>query len=138
MNPDRFGLAFASSTVVFVILGGRTHLLGGFVGALLIGYLTNYLGEVLPFPAIPRDASALVVVAMEASNRLVKEAPILAQGAVLVGMVLLLRDGLVPHLGRWGQRHLRFCWLVLLPLVVAFYGAQVLCRQAAICLLGGP
>jgi urea transport system permease protein len=137
INPDRFGLAFASSTVVFVILGGRTHLLGGFVGALLIGYLTNYLGEALPFPAIPRQASALVTVAMEASNRLVKEAPILVQGAVLVVMVLLLRDGLVPHLVHWGKRHLWLCWLVLLPLLAAFYGAQVLCRQADICLWGG-
>jgi hypothetical protein len=74
---------------------------------------------------------------MEASNRLVKEAPILAQGAVLVVMVLLLRDGLVPHLVHWGKRHFWLCWLVLLPLVVAFYGAQVLCRQADVCLWGG-
>jgi ABC-type branched-subunit amino acid transport system permease subunit len=117
-----------------VLLGGRTHLLGGFVGALLIGYLTNYLGETIPFPAIPPDPSTLTAVAMEASNRVVKEAPILLQGAVLVLMVLLLRDGIVPQLVRWGQRHLWLCWGVLLPLVVAFYGVQVLCRQADICL----
>jgi branched-chain amino acid transport system permease protein len=134
MNPDRLGLAFASSTVVFVILGGRTHLLGGFVGALLIGYLTNYLGEAIPFPAIPGDASVLTALAMEASNRMVKEAPLLAQGAILVLMVLLLRDGLVPPLVRWGKRHLWLCWLLLLPLVVAFYGLQVLCRQLEVCL----
>lgn len=133
INPDRFGLTFASSTVVFVILGGRTHLLGGFVGALLIGYLTTYLGETIPFAAIPSDASALTAVAMEASNRVVKEAPILLQGAILVAMVLLLRDGIVPQLGRWGQRHPWLCWWVLLPLVVAFYGVQVLCRQADVC-----
>jgi branched-chain amino acid transport system permease protein len=137
INPDCFGQAFASSVVVFVILGGRTHLLGGFVGALLIGYLTNYLGETLPFPAMPQDAPLLLTVAMEASNRIIKEAPILAQGAVLVVMVLVLQDGLVPHLIRWGQRHLWLCWLLLVPLVVAFYGVQVLCRQAEICLWSG-
>ncbi len=134
MNPDRFALAFASSTVVFVTLGGRTHLLGGFVGALLIGYLTNYLGEYLPFPAIPRDASAMVGFTMEAANRIVKEAPLLVQGAVLVAMVLLLRDGLVPPLLQWGRRHPRICWLLILPLVIVYFGAKVLCRQMDWCL----
>jgi branched-chain amino acid transport system permease protein len=137
INPDRFGLAFASSTVVFVILGGRTHLLGGFVGALLIGYLTNYLGAALPFPAIPHDASTLLALLMEVSNRMVKEAPTLVQGAVLVLMVLLLRDGLVPPLLRWGRRHPYLGWGVLLPAVVVFYGVQILCRQADVCWLWG-
>ena len=44
-----FGLGFAASTVVYVLLGGRTTLLGGFVGALLMGYLTSYLAEFVGF-----------------------------------------------------------------------------------------
>ena len=90
MNPDRFALAFAASTIVYVTLGGRGNLLGGFVGALLIGYLTNYLGEVIPFPQIPEGASALTAFVMEAGNRIVREAPLLVQGLILVLMVLLL------------------------------------------------
>src|SRR5436309_11782673 len=56
VNPDRFGLAFAASTVVYVQLGGRASLLGGFVGAAIIGHLTSYLAEVVPFATISPDA----------------------------------------------------------------------------------
>jgi len=39
VNPDRFGLGFASSTVVYVLLGGRTSLLNPlwYAGSLMIG-----------------------------------------------------------------------------------------------------
>ena len=73
---------------------------------------------------------------MEVSNRMVKEAPNAAPGAVLILMVLLLRDGLVPPLLRWGQGQpyigLGVCCC---PQVVVFYGLQVLCRQADVCWL---
>lgn len=134
MNPDRFALAFAASTIVYVTLGGRGNLLGGFVGALLIGYLTNYLGEVIPFPQIPEGASALTAFVMEAGNRIVREAPLLVQGLILVLMVLLLREGIVPQVAKWGARFPKVGWLVALPLVVLFYGHQVTCRQWDVCL----
>ncbi len=134
VNPDRFGLAFAASTVVYVLLGGRATLLGGFVGAAVIGYLTSYLGEVVPFSAIPGDAAPWLAFLMEASRRIVREAPILVQGAVLVGMVLALEDGLTPPLSRLLTRWARWGWWVLLPLVVLYFGHRVACQQADLCL----
>jgi len=134
VNPDRFGLAFAASTVVYVLLGGRTTLLGGFVGAVGLGYLTSYLGEVVPFSTIPGAAAPWTAFLMEAARRIVREAPILVQGAVLVGMVLALEDGLTPPLFRRLERWARFGWWVLLPLVVLYFGHRVACQQADLCL----
>jgi ABC-type branched-subunit amino acid transport system permease subunit len=133
VNPDRFGLAFAASTVVYVLLGGRTTLLGGFVGAALIGYLTSYLGEISPFAGAP-SASAWLNVLTEAGRRIVRQAPILVQGAVLVGIVLLLEDGLTPPVGRFLRRHARWGWWLLLPAMLLYIGHQVACRQADLCL----
>jgi branched-chain amino acid transport system permease protein len=134
VNPDRFGLAFAASTVVYVLLGGRTTLLGGFVGAVIIGYLTSYLGEVVAFSTIPADATPWVAFVMEASRRIIREAPLLVQGGVLVGIVLLLEDGLTPPFFRLVRRRLRWCWWLLLPAVVFYFGERVACRQADLCL----
>ena len=134
VNPDRFGLAFAASTVVYVLLGGRTTLLGGFAGAAIIGYLTSYLGEVVPFATIPSDATPWAAFFMEASRRIVREAPLLVQGGVLVGMVLLLEDGITPPLFRFVERRLRWCWWLLLPAVVVYFGHRVACQQADLCL----
>ncbi len=134
VNPDRFGLGFAASTVVYVLLGGRTTLLGGFVGAALIGYLTSYLAEFVPFATIPADAAPWVAGLMEASRRIVREAPLLVQGAVLVGMVLVLEDGITPPLFRLLKRHQRWGWWVLLPAVILYFGHRVACQQADLCL----
>jgi urea transport system permease protein len=134
VNPDRFGLGFAASTVVYVLLGGRTTLLGGFVGAALIGYLTSYLGEIVPFATIPADASPWMVALMEVARRIVREAPLLVQGAVLVGIVLVLEDGITPPLFRLLERHRRWGWFVLLPLVVFYFAHRVACQQADLCL----
>jgi branched-chain amino acid transport system permease protein len=134
VNPDRFGLGFASSTVVYVLLGGRTSLLGGFVGAVIIGYLTSYLAEIVPFATIPGDASPWVRFLMEAGRRIVREAPLLVQGAVLVGIVLALEDGVTPTLSRLLTRYRRWGWWVLLPAVVFYFGQRVACLQADLCL----
>lgn len=134
VNPDRFGLAFAASTVVYVLLGGRTMLLGGFVGAALIGYLTSYLGEVTPFSSIPAGAPAWVAFLMEAARRITREAPILVQGAVLVGIVLALEDGITPPFFRLLRRWIRLGWWVLLPAVLFYFGHRVACQQADLCL----
>jgi branched-chain amino acid transport system permease protein len=134
VNPDRFGLAFASSTVVYVLLGGRTSLLGGFVGAVIIGYLTSYLAEIVPFATIPGDATPGVRFLMEAGRRIVREAPLLVQGVVLVGIVLALEDGVTPPLSRLLTRYRRWAWWVLLPAVVFYFGQRVACLQADLCL----
>ena len=134
VNPDRFGLGFASSTVVYVLLGGRTSLLGGFVGAVIIGYLTSYLAEIVPFATIPGDATPSVRFLMEAGRRIVREAPLLVQGAVLVGIVLALEDGVTPPLWRLLMRYRRWGWWVLLPAVVFYFGQRVACLQADLCL----
>ncbi|HEX3178983.1 MAG TPA: hypothetical protein VHZ49_20065 [Methylomirabilota bacterium] len=134
VNPDRFGLGFAASTVVYVLLGGRTTLLGGFVGAAIIGYLTSYLGEIVPFSTIPSDTAPWMAALMEASRRIVREAPLLVQGAVLVGVVLMLEDGITPPLFRLLKRHVRWGWWVLLPLVIFYFGHRAACQQADLCL----
>jgi branched-chain amino acid transport system permease protein len=134
VNPDRFGLSFAASTVVYVLLGGRTTLLGGFVGAASIGYLTGYLAEVVPFATIPGDVGPGVAFLMEASRRIVREAPLLVQGAVLVGVVLVLEDGITPPLFRLLRRHRRWGWWLLLPAVILYFGHRVACQQADLCL----
>ena len=134
VNPDRFGLGFAASTVVYVLLGGRTTLLGGFVGALLMGYLTSYLAEFVPFASIPADAAPWVANLMEASRRIVREAPLLVQGAILVGVVLVLEDGVTPPLFRLLDRYRRWGWWVLLPAVILYFGYRVACLQADLCL----
>ena len=134
VNPDRFGLGFASSTVVYVLLGGRTSLLGGFVGAAIIGYLTSYLAEIVPFATIPGDATPWMRFLMEAGRRIVREAPLLVQGAVLVGIVLALEDGVTPPLSRLLTRYRRWAWWVLLPVVVLYFAHRVACLQADWCL----
>jgi branched-chain amino acid transport system permease protein len=134
VNPDRFGLGFAASTVVYVLLGGRTTLLGGFAGALIIGYLTSSLAEVVPFSTIPADVGAARAFFMEATRRIVREAPLLVQGAVLVGVVLVLKDGVTPPLFRLLQRGRRWGWWVLLPAVVFYFAHRVACQQADWCL----
>ncbi len=134
VNPDRFGLGFASSTVVYVLLGGRTSLLGGFVGAVIIGYLTSYLAEFVPFASIPSDATPWVKFLMETGRRIVREAPLLVQGAVLVGIVLALEDGVTPPLSRLLTRYRRWAWWVLLPTVVFYFAQRVACMQADVCL----
>ncbi len=134
VNPDRFSLTFAASAVVYVLLGGRTALLGGFAGAMIVGHLTSYLGEIIPFSTIASDATPLAAFLMEASRRIVREAPILVQGAVLVIMVLLLKDGVTPPLARLLERRIGWGWWVLLPAVLLYFGHQVACRQWDRCL----
>ena len=134
VNPDRFGLGFAASTVVYVLLGGRTTLLGGFVGATIIGYLTSYLADIAPFATIPADVAPWVATLMEGARRLVREAPLLVQGAVLVGIVLVLEDGITPPVFRLLTRYRRWGWWLLLPAVLLYFGQRVACQQADLCL----
>lgn len=134
INPERFGLAFASMTVVNVLLGGRTILLGGFVGAMIIGYLTSYLGELVPFSSISGDYAPWLAFLMEAGRRIVRESPLLVQGVVLVVVVLLLEDGVTPPLFRLLKRQLRWFWRLVLPAILLYLGFRIACRQADLCL----
>ena len=134
VNPDRFGLGFAASTVVYVLLGGRTTLLGGFVGAAIMGYLTSYLAEIVPFGTIPGDTAPWIAALMEGTRRIVREAPLLVQGAVLVGVVLALEDGITPPLFRLLKRHARWGWWIVLPAVILYFGHRIACQQADLCL----
>ena len=71
---------------------------------------------------------------MEAGRRIVREAPLLVQGAVLVGIVLALEDGVTPPLSRLLTRYRRWAWWVLLPVVVLYFAHRVACLQADWCL----
>jgi branched-chain amino acid transport system permease protein len=114
VNPDRFGLGFAASTVVYVLLGGRTTLLGGFVGAAIIGYLTSYLAEIVPFGTIPGDTAPWIAALME--------------------VVLALKDGITPPLSRLLKDHARWGWWIVLPAVILYFGHRIACQQADLCL----
>ena len=70
---------------------------------------------------------------MEAGRRIVREAPLLVQGAVLVGVVLVLKDGVTPPLFRVLARHRRWGWWLLLPAVLVYFGHRVACQQANLC-----
>lgn len=134
VNPDVFGLTFASSVVVHVLLGGRVPLLGAFVGALALNYLTSYLGGISLAPPAALDVTGLAGMLTEIGRRSIQQAPLLVQGAALVAAVLLLRDGLTPPLLRQLARRPTLGWLVLLPAVLAYFGASLACRQAGLCL----
>jgi branched-chain amino acid transport system permease protein len=134
VNPDRFGLGFAAAIVVYVLLGGRTSLIGGFVGAAALGYLTTYLGESVAFSSAPGAPGTWSALGAEAVRRIVREAPVLVQGGVLVVAVLLLRDGVAPPAVRLLRRYERLGWLLLLPAVLFYFGERVGCQQLDYCL----
>ena len=134
VNPDVFNLTFAASVVVYVLLGGRLTLIGGFVGAVAINYLTSYLGGISPSAGASADSSTLLGMVTEMVGRMVQQAPLLVQGIVLIGSVLILKDGITPPLLRQLARRPLIGWLLLLPALSAYFGLKVACRQADVCL----
>jgi len=74
INPAVFGLQQAALVVIWVLVGGRRSLLGAFVGAFLIAWITTSL-------ATRTDTQPIVL------------------GAVLIAIVLFLPRGLVPTAG---------------------------------------
>jgi ABC-type uncharacterized transport system ATPase subunit/ABC-type branched-subunit amino acid transport system permease subunit len=80
INPSVFGLQQAAFVAIWVLLGGRTSLLGAFVGVVLVEQLTSTLG------GSGGDSTPIVL------------------GAVLIAVVLLLPAGIVPTLQQWGRR----------------------------------
>jgi branched-chain amino acid transport system permease protein len=77
INPSVFSLAQAATVVVWVMVGGRGSLVGAFVGVLIVQSAA--------------DAADLVVT---------EQTPLLV-GLLLVGVVMLMPDGVVPTLARW-------------------------------------
>ena len=55
------------------------------------------------------------------------------QSAVLVGIVLVLEDGVTPPLFRLLKRHRRWAWWLFLPAVILYLGQRVACQQADLC-----
>ena len=77
VNPSVFSLAQAATVVVWVMVGGRGSLLGAFIGVFIVQSAA--------------DAADLVVT---------EQTPLLV-GLLLVGVVMLMPDGIVPTLARW-------------------------------------
>ncbi|MDR7127482.1 branched-chain amino acid ABC transporter permease [Pseudotabrizicola sp. 4114] len=75
VGPEMFNLSQASLIVIWVIVGGRTTLIGPIIGAALIQYLTKWLGTV----GVGQVSTVM--------------------GAILIVFVLLFPRGLVPTLG---------------------------------------
>jgi branched-chain amino acid transport system permease protein len=80
ISPSVFGLQQAAFVAIWVLLGGRTSLLGAFVGVVLVEELTSTLG------GSGGDSTPIVL------------------GGVLIAVVLLLPAGIVPTLQQWGRR----------------------------------
>jgi branched-chain amino acid transport system permease protein len=80
VSPVVFGLQLAALVVIWVLVGGRTSLAGAFLGALLVEALSSTLG------GSAGDATPIVL------------------GAVLIGVVLFLPQGVVPALQRLARR----------------------------------
>jgi branched-chain amino acid transport system permease protein len=75
MNPAPFSLPAAALIVIYVLVGGKGSLVGAFIGAVAVEWLSTVLGGVLP------SSTTLVV------------------GAILIGVVLLVPGGLTPLIG---------------------------------------
>ena len=72
ISPAVFGLQQAALVVIWVLVGGRTSVAGAFVGVVLVDGLASFLG------GSGGNATPIIL------------------GAVLIGVVLLLPQGLVP------------------------------------------
>ncbi|MHB8589371.1 MAG: ABC transporter permease subunit [Candidatus Dormibacteraceae bacterium] len=80
MNPAPFSLPAAALIVIYVLVGGKGTLVGAFIGAVAVEWLSTVLGGVLP------SSTTLVV------------------GAILIGVVLLVPGGLTPLIGNLLKR----------------------------------
>ena len=76
MNPAPFSLPAAALIVIYVLVGGKGTLVGAFIGAVAVEWLSTVLGGILP------SSTTLVV------------------GAILIVVVLLVPGGLTPLIGK--------------------------------------
>jgi len=94
VSPTIFGLAQSAQIIIWVIVGGRGTLIGPILGCIGIQWLTTALGANQPSGS---DWWA----------RIMANAPLIF-GIILIAFVLLVPRGLVPTLGDWGGRLLRW------------------------------
>jgi branched-chain amino acid transport system permease protein len=129
VNPDVFSLTFAASVVIYVLLGGRLMLAGGFIGALVINFLTSYLGGVsnTAFMTSPGIFSEFL-------KRFIDQSPLLVQGTALIVAVFILKRGITPPLLSFLATRPWFGWLVLFPSLLIYFSLRVACMQASFCL----
>ena len=80
MNPAPFSLPAAALIVIYVLVGGKGTLVGAFIGAIAVEWLSTVLGGILP------SSTTLVV------------------GGILIGVVLLVPGGLTPLIGNMLNR----------------------------------
>ena len=89
VTPDLFNLSYAAQAIIWVIVGGRSTLIGPIIGAIAIFYLTSWLG----------------------TQSLLNSNMVL--GIVLIAFVLVLPRGVIPalqqlvrdgHLSTWRTR----------------------------------
>jgi branched-chain amino acid transport system permease protein len=80
INPSVFALQQAAFVAIWVLVGGRSSLLGAFVGVVVVQAITSALGG-------SGSTSTPIVL-----------------GAVLIAVVLLLPQGIVPTLAAWARR----------------------------------
>jgi ABC-type uncharacterized transport system ATPase subunit/ABC-type branched-subunit amino acid transport system permease subunit len=80
MNPAAFSLPAAALIVIYVLVGGKGTLVGAFIGAVAVQWLSSVLGSILP------SSTTLVV------------------GAILIIVVLLVPGGLTPLIGNLLKR----------------------------------
>jgi branched-chain amino acid transport system permease protein len=80
INPSVFALQQAAFVAIWVLVGGRSSLLGAFVGVVVVQAITSALGG-------SGSTSTPIVL-----------------GAVLIAVVLLLPQGIVPTLAGWARR----------------------------------
>jgi len=81
INPAVFSLQQATLVAIWVLVGGRTSLLGAFVGAAIVQGVSDELGGSAAGGVIP-----------------------VVLGGILIGIVLLLPDGIVPTISRLLRR----------------------------------
>jgi branched-chain amino acid transport system permease protein len=84
INPAVFSLQQATLVAIWVLVGGRTSIIGAFVGAAIVQGVSDELGSTAAGGVIP-----------------------VVLGSILIGIVLLLPDGVVPTLARLGRAVLR-------------------------------
>jgi len=80
INPSVFALQQAAFIAIWVLVGGRSSLLGAFAGVVVVQAITSALG------GTGSTATPIVL------------------GAVLIAVVLLLPAGIVPTVGGWARR----------------------------------
>jgi branched-chain amino acid transport system permease protein len=117
MNPAPFSLPAAALIVIYVLVGGKGTLVGAFIGAVAVEWLSTVLGGILP------SSTTLVV------------------GGILIAVVLLVPGGLTPLIGNLLNRvvpHRRHAWRPAAGAgAVAGGGGRELQAQGLVKMFGG-